>query len=78
MSEENKAVVKDLQRINTELKEIEQYLHQAFLDAGTGKLPLPPKWVNEKLQQRLTSQVAFGSEPEKDDLFRRGSFRYPE
>ena len=58
MSEENKAVVKDLQRINAELKEIEQFLHQAFLDAGAGKLTLPPKWVNERLQQRLASQVA--------------------
>ena len=70
MSEENKAVVKDLQRINAELKKIEQYLHQAFLDAGAGKLPMPPKWVNEKLQQRLTCQVALGSDPEKDNLFK--------
>ena len=70
MSEENKAVVKDLQRINAELKGIEQFLHQAFLDAGAGKLTLPPKWVNERLQQRLASQVASKSDSDKDDIFK--------
>ena len=70
MSEENKAIVKDLQRINAELKEIEQYLHQAFLDAGAGKLPLPPKWVNEKLQQRLSNQVITEIDSDKEDLFK--------
>lgn len=69
MTDENRAIVRNLQNINAELKEIERYLHQAFLDAGAGKIPLQPKWINDLLVKRIAS-----NNPEQDEDNRGNGF----
>lgn len=45
MTEEKRKEIQELQNLNSELDAISRFLLDAFVAAGSGKVPLPNKWV---------------------------------
>ena len=57
MTEEKRKEIQELQNLNSELDAISRFLLDAFVAAGSGKVPLPNKWVAEKLLERTVESL---------------------
>ena len=57
MTEEKRKEIQELQNLNSELDAISRYLLDAFVAAGSGKVPLPNKWVADKLLDRTIEEL---------------------
>ena len=57
MTEEKRKEIQELQNLNSELDAISRYLLDAFVAAGSGKVPLPNKWVADKLLERTVESL---------------------
>jgi len=57
MTEEKRKEIQELQNLNSELNAISRFLLDAFVAAGSGKVPLPNKWVAEKLLDRTVESL---------------------
>ena len=57
MTEEKRKEIQELQNLNSELDAISRYLLDAFVAAGSGKIPLPNKWVADKLLERTVESL---------------------
>ena len=57
MTEEKRKEIQELQNLNYELDAISRYLLDAFVAAGSGKVPLPNKWVADKLLERTVESL---------------------
>ena len=57
MTEEKRKEIQELQNLNSELDAISRYLLDAFVAAGSGMVPLPNKWVADKLLERTVESL---------------------
>ena len=59
--------IQELQNLNSELDAISRFLLDAFVAAGSGKVPLPNKWVAEKLLDRTIEGLDIPVAEENDE-----------
>lgn len=57
MTEEKRKEIQELQNLDSELDAISRFLLDAFVAAGSGKVPLPNKWVADKLLDRTIESL---------------------
>ena len=67
MTEEKRKEIQELQDLNSELDAISRYLLDAFVAAGSGKVPLPNKWVADKLLDRTIEELDIPTTEENED-----------
>ena len=67
MTEEKRKEIQELQNLNSELDEISRSLLDAFVAAGSGKVPLPNKWVAEPLLDRTIEGLDIPTTEEYDE-----------
>lgn len=57
MTEEKRKEIQEFQNLDSELDAISRFLLDAFVAAGSGKVPLPNKWVADKLLDRTIESL---------------------
>ena len=67
MTEEKRKEIQELQNLNSELDAISRFLLDAFVAAGSGKVPLPNKWVADKLLDRTIEELDIPAAEENDE-----------
>ena len=51
MSEESKKMIQDLSEQNRKLESLREFINQAFIEAGAGKVPISKTWLNDRLNE---------------------------
>lgn len=51
MTNEAKELIADLQGINTKIEALREYINQAFIEAGAGKVSVPRTWLSDLLDE---------------------------
>lgn len=58
MTAEKRAEIDELQVLNSELDHLAKFLLNSFMNAGSGKVTLPDKWVADTIQARTLERIA--------------------
>ena len=58
MTAEKRAEIDELQVLNSELDHLAKFLFNSFMNAGSGKVALPDKWVADTIQSRTLERIA--------------------